>query len=420
MRRVTWILLLVLAFAIPWEYSLDLGEGWGNIARIVCLMACAVALVAVLQAGRLRTPGPLLGSVLALYVWNCCSYLWSIVPLMTAVKMRGFLQEMVIVWLVWEFTESASDLRALMRAYMAGNWVLALLTVASFATARAAGTDQVRFAAEGFDPNDAARFLVLGFPFAALLFESERKRAWRLAALMYLPVGLIAVLLTASRTGFLLAGIGLAGCGLMLAGRHLKGVVISVFSLPVGLGAVWLTVPHSILERLSSIPAQIQSMDLNQRRTIWEAGWRAFGHSPIVGTGAGSFASAAGLNPLDTAHDTALSILADGGLMALALFCAVAFLTVRAMARTRKSIRGCLGVALMIWFVACLVATVEENRATWFLIGLIAAAWQVSESDPDGVDALFLSGFHPGARAAGWGIEWHSPAQLKSSSVVCK
>ena len=416
MRRVTWILLLVLAFAIPWEYSLDLGDGWGNVARIFCLMTCAAAFVAVLQAGKLRTPGPLLGSVLALYLWICCSFFWSIVPLITATKMRGFLQEMVIAWLVWEFAESASDLRGLMRAYMAGNWALALLTAGSFAVARAAGTEQIRFSAEGFDPNDAARFLVLGFPFAALLFESERKRILRWIAILYLPVGSVAVLLTASRTGFLLAGIALAGCGLMLAGRHRKGVLVSVSALPVFSAVVWIIVPHPIVERLSSIPTQIQSMDLNQRWTIWEAGWRAFGHSPLAGTGAGSFASAAGLNPLDTAHDTALSILADGGLMALALFCAVVFLTAQAMTRTRKSIRGYLGAALLIWFVASLVATVEENRATWFLVGLIAAAWQVSESDPRGVDSLFLSGT-AGGRS---GVRWNLPAQFEPRSALCR
>lgn len=413
MRRVTWILLLALAFAIPWEYSLELGVGWGNVARFVCLMAVAAALGSVLQSGKVRTPGPLLGGVLALYLWICCTYLWSIVPMLTAVKMRGFLQEMVIVWLVWEFTESAGDLRALMRAYMAGNWALALLTAASFATARVAGTEQVRFAAEGFDPNDAARFLVLGFPFAALLFESERRRPVRLLALLYLPVASGAVLLTASRTGFLLAGIALAGCGVMLARRHLKGVFVSILSLPVGLAAVWLIVPHPILDRLSSIPAQIHSLDLNQRWTIWEAGWRAFGQSPLAGTGAGSFASASGLNPLDTAHDTALSILADGGLIALALFCAVVFLTVQAMTRTRKSIRLCLGVALLIWFVASCVATVEENRATWFLVGLIAAAWQISKSDPGGVDSLFL----PGAALARRGISRNLAAHLEPSTV---
>ena len=57
MRRVAWMLLVVFAFAIPWEYSLDLGEPWGNVARIAGLALFLVSVPAVLQTGRVRRPG---------------------------------------------------------------------------------------------------------------------------------------------------------------------------------------------------------------------------------------------------------------------------------------------------------------------------------------------------------------------------
>jgi protein involved in polysaccharide export with SLBB domain len=41
MRRIAWALLLLFAFAIPWEYSLDLGEPLGNIARIAGILLLA-------------------------------------------------------------------------------------------------------------------------------------------------------------------------------------------------------------------------------------------------------------------------------------------------------------------------------------------------------------------------------------------
>ena len=47
-------------------------------------------------------------------------------------KLRGYLQEMMIVWLIWEFAESPHDLRNLMRAWLAGSWVLAILTIVKF------------------------------------------------------------------------------------------------------------------------------------------------------------------------------------------------------------------------------------------------------------------------------------------------
>ena len=83
MRRIAWVLLLLFAFAIPWEYSLDLGEPLGNIARVVGLLLLLVAIPAVLQAGRLRTPGAMQWLVLALYLWFCCTYFWTIEPLAT-------------------------------------------------------------------------------------------------------------------------------------------------------------------------------------------------------------------------------------------------------------------------------------------------------------------------------------------------
>ena len=52
MRRIAWLLLLVFAFAIPWEYSLDLGEPFGNIARIVGLLLLLAAIPAVKPGSR--------------------------------------------------------------------------------------------------------------------------------------------------------------------------------------------------------------------------------------------------------------------------------------------------------------------------------------------------------------------------------
>ncbi len=57
MRRIAWVLLLLFAFAIPWEYSLDLGEPLGNVARIAGLLVLLAAVPAVFQAGRMRNPG---------------------------------------------------------------------------------------------------------------------------------------------------------------------------------------------------------------------------------------------------------------------------------------------------------------------------------------------------------------------------
>jgi O-antigen ligase len=392
MRRIAWGFLLLFAFAIPWEYSLELGEPWGNIARVAGVLTLLAAIPAVLQAGKLRTPSVMLWLVLGLYLYLCCSYFWTVDQAATLEKMRGYFQEMMIAWLVWEFAGSAADLRDLMRAYVAGAWVLAILTLASFAALQANPTsavDQIRFAAEGQDPNDVARFLDLGFPFAALLLNSERGWPARLLALGYLPVGLVAVLLTASRGGFLAAVVALAGSAILLAVDHPRRVVAGAMALPAILAGVWFSIPHETLERLATIPEQLQGGDLNQRLNIWTLGWKAFERAPVFGSGVGSFTTAAGLSQLDTAHNTALSIVVGGGLCALSLVVAIAVFAVQAALQTHGSLRLALGTALVVWMTSSLVSTLEESRATWLLLGVIAVAGRLAAEEREDLAACF-------------------------------
>ena len=389
MRRIAWGLLLIFAFAVPWEYSLDLGEPLGNAARIAGVLLVLVGIPAVLQAGRLRTPGPMQWLVLVFFLWFCCSYFWSIEPLETLERLRGNFQEMMVVWLVWEFAESPGDLRALLRAYVAGSWVLALLTISNFSSQEAIAAGQFRFVAEGQDPNDVARYLDLGFPLAALLLNSEPRWPSRLLALGYLPLGLVAVVLTASRGGFLAAVLALAGCGILLARNHARGVLAGALLLPAIAAALWFSVPHETFERLATIPVQLQGGDLNQRSNIWTFGWHAFAQAPILGTGAGTFVSATRLAPINTAHNTALSILVTGGLIALCLFVAIVAQAVRSILRIHGPLQLALATSLLVWFLTTLDATVEDNRTTWLLLALIGLAGRVSLEEPVRLDARF-------------------------------
>jgi O-antigen ligase len=202
-------------------------------------------------------------------------------------------------------------------------------------------------------------------------------------------LGLVAVLLTASRGGFLAAVVALAGCVLLLTRGHAKRALAAALALPVLAVGLWFAIPRETFDRLATIPSQLQSGDLNQRLNIWDAGWHAFVRSPIVGSGAGSFTSAAGTNPLDTAHNTALSILVGGGLCALALAVAIAALAARAALQTRGPIRLALTTALLVWGVASLVDTVEENRTTWLLLGLVALAARLAAEEPKQLEECF-------------------------------
>ena len=391
MRKLAWVLLLLFVFAVPWEYSADFGAPLGNIARLIGVVVLLVAVLAVLRSGEIRKPGSLQVMTAAFFLWFCCSYFWSGTPDVTLVRIRGYFQEMMVVWFAWELIETADDLRTVFRVWLAGSWVLAILTIANFVSADPASAEQIRFAAVGQDPNDVARFLDLGFPFAALLLDGRESWMGKSLAIGYFPAGVAGVLLTASRGGFLTAIVALIGCGVLLFQRWPKGLIAGGLILPAVVGLVWLSAPHETLERLGTIAQQIQGGDLNQRLNIWSAGWRAFLQAPICGYGAGSFVTVAGLAPIDTAHNTILSILVEGGLIALFIAAAIVAASVRAIASTRGPLSVALGTLMMVWLLSSVVGTVAESRTTWLVLIVIAVSRRLVEEEPGELDRVFVS-----------------------------
>ena len=121
--------------------------------------------------------------------------------------------------------------------------MLALLTLANFRSPEAIAAGQIRFAAYGQDPNDVARFLDLGFPLAALLSEQRIALAGAFAGSGLLPLGLVAVLLTASRGGFVAAIVAMAGCAVRSWREPIARCALGVLALPAVAAGLWFIIP---------------------------------------------------------------------------------------------------------------------------------------------------------------------------------
>jgi O-antigen ligase len=379
-RKTVRILLLLFVFAIPWEYSLDLGDPFGNIARILGLLLLSVAIVAIVKARQVKSPGVLQWLTLAFLLYLCLTYFWSIDPFETLRKLRGSVQETMLVWIGWEFIESPGDLRQVFRAWLAGSWILAALTIAEMRSAEVIAAGQIRFAAFGQDPNDVARFLDLGFPVAALMVDEEKRLPARVLALGFFPVAGTAMLLTASRGGLIAALVAIIGSGVVLFHKHKRGVWASIFTMTsLGVSLIFF-VPRETLERLATLADPLQIGDLNQRMNIWEAGWRSFVQGPLLGHGAGSFVSATGLAPIDTAHNTALALLVEGGLCGFLIASTIFFSAFAYAIQTHGPQRIALFALLLTWLTSSLVGTVAESRTTWLLFAVIACAARLAPS----------------------------------------
>src|SRR6185503_8609111 len=106
MRRTAWALLVLFVFAIPWEYSLDFPAPYGNIARVLGVLTVLAAVPALLQTGSIRKLSAIHCLTLALYLWFCVTFFWTDAPHETLIHLRGYAQEMMLIWLVWEFAQT--------------------------------------------------------------------------------------------------------------------------------------------------------------------------------------------------------------------------------------------------------------------------------------------------------------------------
>jgi O-antigen ligase len=176
-------------------------------------------------------------------------------------------------------------------------------------------------------------------------------------------------------------------------------MLVGALAFPPLAAFLWMIVPRETFARLATIPQQLQGGDLNQRLNIWIAGWHAFVRAPFFGTGAGSFVLAAGLAPIDTAHNTALSIAVDGGLCALFLATAIVAAAIWSIAQTHGPLKWALAIVLVVWLITSLVATVEESRSTWLLLAIIALAGRLAVEEPVEMAGYFPLALQPTATA---------------------
>jgi O-antigen ligase len=170
--------------------------------------------------------------------------------------------------------------------------------------------------------------------------------------------------------------------------RYPRKVLVGA-ALPVTATIVFFVAPAGTLGRIGSIFEQLQGGDLNQRVNIWRAGWSAFLQEPLFGHGAGSFVASAGLAPIDTAHNTVLSILVEGGLCALGIAACIVAFSLRVIFATRGTFRIALTTLIAVWLTSSLVGTVGESRTTWLLLAVVALGKRLADEQPGELEREF-------------------------------
>jgi hypothetical protein len=226
-----------------------------------------------------------------------------------------------------------------------------------------------------------AQFLVAALPLAGYAAFWERSKFWRLVAIVFIPLGLLALYKTGSRAGVAclagsLAFLALFGWVKLIQSRG-YGKAVAFAAVPavfLGLAAVAL-----LVQELASGRTRVEQSSSLVRLKMLELGVRALEESPVLGFGQASAISKAGiLDPVTGAgslDSLLLTTAIDAGYVGLGLFLLFVLLVVGKGTLAALRLKGeesarqiCLVSAVLAVFGAFITLSINSNLTLFWLL----------------------------------------------------
>ncbi len=365
---VPYAALWIFVFSLPWQGIIRIG-GVAVVGRLTGALALACTLLAVVITGRFRRWQLFHVAAFLFVIWCGFGVFYFDMPEIP-MKFWTFVQLFAAIWMIWELAPSGPRLRGLLTAYLLGAYVSALNTVVLLRTS----AEMRRFSAGGVDPNDLAMTLALALPIAWYLAITSPRPLLRLVARAFLPIGLLAIILTGSRGGMVTALVGLLVIPLTMTRLSPGKVVAAVALLAIAGGLAVKFVPDNIVARLETTGTEVEDARLGGRFKLWVAGVNAFARQPLVGYGTSGFIPAIkpALGPrAQVAHNSYLSVLVEEGLIGFLLY-ATMLVTVFLAVRRLPHLERRFGLVLFATMcVAMLPLTWEDVKAVWFTMAVL-------------------------------------------------
>ena len=335
--------------------------------------------------------------ILVLFLtWAVLSSAWAENPGRSLDTASRYFQNMILFLIVYTAVRERKHATWVAWAWLAGATVATVPAMLNPPTYEDDLT--VRISGTIGDPNELAALLVAGTVFAGVLAAITKEAALRVAAGSAVVLFLAGIVYTVSRGGLLALFVALiAAC--LLAGRW-RGRTLVV----TGLGLMTMVIYFASFAGLDARDRVTTVEGGSGRTDIWKVGWRMVEDQPIHGIGSGNFPISSIhylLEPgvlerdefiIDTpkvAHNTYLQILAELGIVGLALFLTIIGFSIRCAVKAARWFgshgdtqmelvaRGMV-VALVGILAADFFISEQFGKQLWLLLGLGPALYGVA------------------------------------------
>lgn len=395
LRRPVWGIVVALLLLPLGNLGLGYGPPWllGAVwAGVLFVMAVLRGPAAGGRESREERIPALAWAVMLLILVTALGWAVTARPETALPATRTLLTGAFLFWAMIVFVRRPEDVRLVFLgiaggALLVGGYATFQYLVGGEATAgffTSGGTLISRVSAGFGQPNQLGGFLLLPLPFVvAGALMSRRRLPW----LIVLAVASFGIYVSFSR-GALVA---LAVVPLVfLGGRR------ALLATPVLALLVVVATPSLVRERFATLTES--GSEIARRTDFYATALEIWQQSPFLGIGPGGFPTAYAearvpgkgfvpatlFQPPPHAHNLALQLLSEQGLLGLLAFALVVVLAVRtavALRRSRERVLGLVGTAALASLAAFLVhnlidVTLLETTAIyfWAMLGLLAAA----------------------------------------------
>jgi len=272
--------------------------------------------------------------------------------------------------------------------------------------------------------NRFAQILIVLVPLAVYMQRTERRRAGRNAALVAAALITAGVLLTLSRSAFLILA-SLAVAMVFLRWVRLSHLLVAGFALIM---CASLVVP-SFFERIASIASAVNVLSsdvadrsktdgaVRGRTTSMMTAWLVFRDHPFLGVGAGQYQQYVleYVRRIDNAprdhttarraHNLYLELLAEVGVIGLAVFLWIIGSLIRRLFQRRRELLAkypasadlatACGLMLLVYLGTGMFAHLSFQRYYWFALALAGAALHVLRAQHGAADSDDVHGDRP-------------------------
>jgi len=315
-HRVTWYLLVLMIFLIPW------GEGvYDGLAKVVAMPTLGLSFVMLMLEGTHRNYTFFNLFAVMLGAWFLVGVWWSPTPHYATEILRTYIMLILMSLMFTYLINGEYKFRVAYQAYVAGCLMATANIFYNFLNG-IEGPYYARYTVENIETDNMAILLAFGIPMAVWLYTQANHWAFKALNVGAIPIIFYGIFLTGTRTGLVCGSIGV----LYLAFTQRKAsfnLKMVYTGLAIG-GAVAVVslAPKKSVERIFSIGEAVASGDLNYRQVIWQHTLSVWKENPILGGGTGSLGHS--LNSyyvnFEWAHNAYIQILGENGLVGLAIY----------------------------------------------------------------------------------------------------